>query len=98
MDKPPAVAFTAFAEMWPRATEAEISAALCAISEGRTLNFLTLTLCCFDSSYRILDIFFLAIFLINPREKSMAYSKTDLHFFSSLVVYIIWFLCLLWRV
>ena len=27
MDQPPAVAFTAFADVWPRATETEIGAA-----------------------------------------------------------------------
>ena len=37
MDQPPAVAFTAFADAWPRATEMEIGAALCAIGAGRTL-------------------------------------------------------------
>ena len=37
MDQPPAVAFTAFADMWPRATETEIGATPCAIGEGRTL-------------------------------------------------------------
>ena len=41
MDQPPAVAFTAFADVWPRATETEIGAALCAIGAGGTL---TLTL------------------------------------------------------
>ena len=39
MDQPPAVAFTAFTDVWPRATETEIGAALCAIGAGRTLNF-----------------------------------------------------------
>jgi len=37
VDKPPAVAFTAFADTWPRARETEIGAALCAIGAGRTL-------------------------------------------------------------
>ena len=32
------VAFTAFANLWPRATETEIGAALCAIGAGRTLT------------------------------------------------------------
>ena len=41
MDQPPAVSFTAFADVWPRATETEIGAALCAIDAGRTLTFLT---------------------------------------------------------
>ena len=40
MDQPPTVAFTAFADVWPRATETEIGAALCAIGAGRTLTFL----------------------------------------------------------
>ena len=35
MDQPPAVAFTAFADVWSRATETEIGAALCAIGAGR---------------------------------------------------------------
>ena len=39
MDQPPAVAFTAFANVWPRATEMKIGAALCAIGAGRTLTF-----------------------------------------------------------
>ena len=40
MDQPPpAVAFTAFADVWPRANEMEIGAALCAIVAGRTLAF-----------------------------------------------------------
>ena len=39
MDQPPAVAFTAFADVWPRATgEKEIGAALCAIGAGGTLT------------------------------------------------------------
>ena len=32
-------AFTVFADVWPRATEAEIGSALCAIGAGKTLNF-----------------------------------------------------------
>ena len=40
MNQPPALAFNAFADVWPRATETEISAALCAIGAGRTLTFL----------------------------------------------------------
>ena len=35
---PPAVAFSAFADVWPRATETEIGAALCANAPGRTLT------------------------------------------------------------
>ena len=35
-----AVAFTAFADVWPRATETGTGAALCAIGAGRTLTFL----------------------------------------------------------
>ena len=42
MDQPPAVAFTAFADVWPRAAETEIGTALCAIGAGRTLTFLML--------------------------------------------------------
>ena len=37
MDQPPAVAFTAFADAWPRAIETEIGAALCAIGRGKGL-------------------------------------------------------------
>ena len=45
MDQPSAVAFTAFADVWPRATEMEMVAALCAIGAGRnlTLDFLLLS-------------------------------------------------------
>ena len=39
MDQPPAVAFTAFADVWPRVTEKEIGAALCAVGAGRALTF-----------------------------------------------------------
>ena len=39
MDQPPAAAFTAFADTWPRAVETEIGTALCAIGAGKT--FLT---------------------------------------------------------
>ena len=42
MDQPPAVAFTAFADAWPRAIETEIGAALCAIGAGRTLTLTSL--------------------------------------------------------
>ena len=38
MDQPPAVAFTAFADVWPRATETEMGAALCAIGAVGTLT------------------------------------------------------------
>ena len=37
MDQPPSVAFTAFADAWPRAIETEIGAALCAIVRGKGL-------------------------------------------------------------
>ena len=37
MDQPLAVAFTAFADAWPRAIETEIGAALCAIGRGKGL-------------------------------------------------------------
>ena len=40
MDQPPALAFTAIANVWPRATETEIGAALCAIGAGRTLTLI----------------------------------------------------------
>ena len=40
VDQPPAVAFTAFADVWPRAPETEIGAALCAIGTGRTLTLI----------------------------------------------------------
>ena len=43
MDQPPAVAFTAFADVWPRATRN--GDALCAIGVGETLTFLTFKLC-----------------------------------------------------
>ena len=43
MDQPPAVAFTAFADVWTRATGTEMGATLCAIGVGRALTFLT---CC----------------------------------------------------
>ena len=39
MDQPPTVALTAFADAWPRATETEIDAAICAIGAERTLTF-----------------------------------------------------------
>ena len=42
MDQTPAVAFTAFADVWPGATETEIGAALCTIGAGRALTFLHL--------------------------------------------------------
>ena len=35
----PAVAFTSFADVWPRATETEIGAALCAIGAGKDFDF-----------------------------------------------------------
>jgi len=35
VDQPPAVAFTAFADAWPKAIETEIDAALCAIGRGK---------------------------------------------------------------
>ena len=37
MDQPPAAAFTAFADMWPRTLEMEIGTTLCAIGMGTTL-------------------------------------------------------------
>ena len=37
VDQPPAVAFTALADAWPRAIETEIGAALCAIGYGKGL-------------------------------------------------------------
>ena len=43
MDQPPAVAFTAFADAWPRAIETEIGAALIAIGRGKDFGFLNLT-------------------------------------------------------
>ena len=39
MGQPLAVAFTAFANVWPRATETEIGAALCAIGAGKDFDF-----------------------------------------------------------
>ena len=38
VDQSPAVAFTAFADVWPRATETEIGAALCAIGVRRNFD------------------------------------------------------------
>ena len=35
VDQPPAVAFAAFADVWPRAIETEMGAALCAIGHGK---------------------------------------------------------------
>ena len=35
MYQPPAVAFTAFTEVWPSATEMEIGTTLCAIGAGK---------------------------------------------------------------
>ena len=42
MDQPSTVAFTAFADVWPRARETEIGAALCAIGAGRTFTIFDL--------------------------------------------------------
>ena len=42
MDQPPTVAFTAFADAWPRAIETEIGAALCAIGAGKDFDFFSL--------------------------------------------------------
>ena len=39
MGQLPAVAFTALVDVWPRATETEIGAALYTIGAGRILNF-----------------------------------------------------------
>ena len=39
MDQPPTVALTALADMWPRAIETEIGAALCAIGAGKDFDF-----------------------------------------------------------
>ena len=39
MDQSPAVAFTAFTDMWPRAMETEIGAALCTTGVGRNFDF-----------------------------------------------------------
>ena len=39
MDQPPAVAFTAFADVWPRSTETEIGTALCTIGAGKDFGF-----------------------------------------------------------
>ena len=47
MDQPPAVAFTAFANVWPRATETDIGAALCATGEGKDFDF---------EYYRIIEV------------------------------------------
>ena len=38
MDLPPTVAFTAFADAWPRAIETELGAALCAIGVGKDFD------------------------------------------------------------
>ena len=45
MDQSPTVAFTAFADVWPRATETEIGAAPFAIGAERTLNLTFFYLC-----------------------------------------------------
>ena len=42
MDQPPTVAFTAFADAWPRAIETEISTTQCAIGAGMDSDFLKL--------------------------------------------------------
>ena len=39
MDQPPTVAFTAFADTWPRAIETEIGATLCTIGRGKDFDF-----------------------------------------------------------
>ena len=39
MDQSPAVAFTAFADVWPRATETDIGAVLCDIGAGKDFDF-----------------------------------------------------------
>ena len=44
-DEPPAVAFTAFADVWPRAIETELGATPCAIGARRT-STLALTFFC----------------------------------------------------
>ena len=41
---PPAVAFTAFADVWPRANETEIGAVLCAIGAGKDFDMTFLSL------------------------------------------------------
>ena len=38
MDQPSTVAFTAFADVWPKDAETEIGTALCSIGAGRTLT------------------------------------------------------------
>ena len=42
MDQPPTLAFSAGTDEWPRATEMEMGAALCAIGVGRTLTLASL--------------------------------------------------------
>ena len=54
MDQNLAVAFTAFADLWPVAMETEIGAALCAIGTRRTF---TLTLTLFSQFNRFLNFF-----------------------------------------
>ena len=44
MLQPPAVAFTAFADAWPRAIEAETGAALCAMGAGKDFDFFLIKL------------------------------------------------------
>ena len=39
MDQPHTVAFTVFADAWPRAIETEIGATLCAIGRGKDFDF-----------------------------------------------------------
>ena len=38
VDQPPTVAFTAFADAWPRAIETEIGAVLCTFGRGKGFN------------------------------------------------------------
>ena len=39
VNQPPAVAFTAFADAWPRAIETEVGVALCTIGRGKDFDF-----------------------------------------------------------
>ena len=51
VDQPPAVAFTACADVWPRATETEIGTAVCAIGAGKDFYFDSLILLGFLSLF-----------------------------------------------
>ena len=67
VDQPSAVAFTAFADAWPRTTEKEIDGALCAIGAGRTLTcyilITVLCLCIYNARTRLHCCLFVSYFM-----------------------------------